>query len=101
MGSDNEGNLARIFIDTGANCNTIRRKFCSTLLDQGLKCAFHPGPREGIDMNLVGGSQHLGVSCDKATFMTEVKTTWESFYSEQKYILGPKRGGFGYGRYLV
>jgi len=82
LGSDNLCHLARIFVDTGAKCNTISRKFYSTLLDQGLKCAFYPGPPGGIDINLVGG-QRLGVSGDKTTFMTEVKTTWVSFYSEQ------------------
>ena len=73
LGSDNEGHLARIFIDTGANCNTITRKFYSTLLDQGLKCAFYPGILGGIDIYLVGG-QRLGVSGDKTTLTTELKT---------------------------
>ena len=68
IGSDNEVDLARIFVDTGANCNTISRKY-STLLDQGPKCRFYPG---GIDINLVGG-QRLKVLGDKITFMTEVK----------------------------
>jgi len=68
------------------NCNTITRKFYSTLLDQGLKCAFYPGPPGGIDINLVGG-QRLGVSGDKTTFMTEVKTTWRTFYSEQEFLI--------------
>ena len=86
FGSDNEGHLAQIFVDTGANCNTISRKFYSTLLDQGLKCAFYPGPPGGIDINFVGG-RRLEVSGDKATFMTEVKTTWVSFYSEQKLLI--------------
>jgi len=62
LGSDNEGHLERIVIDTGANCNTITRKFYSILLDQGLKCAFYPGD---IEINLVGG-QRLRVSGDKA-----------------------------------
>ena len=55
LGSDNEGHLARIVVDTDANFNTITRKFYSILLDQGLKCAFYPGPPGGIDINLVGG----------------------------------------------
>ena len=72
IGLNNEGHLARIFVDTGANCNTIR-KFYLTLQDgQGLKRTFYPGPPRGIDMNLVGG-QRLNVSGDKTTFMTEVK----------------------------
>jgi len=34
------------------------------LPDQGLKCAFNPGPPTGIDINFVGG-KHLNVSGDK------------------------------------
>ena len=60
LSSDNEGHSATIFVDTGANCNTISRTFFSMLLDQDLKCAFYPGPPGGIDINLVGG-QRLGV----------------------------------------
>ena len=44
IGPHNEGHLAKIFVDTGANCNTISRKFYSTLLDQGLKCSLIQGP---------------------------------------------------------
>ena len=39
----------------------------------------YPGPPGGIDINLVG-DQRLGMSGDKATFMTEVKTTCGSFF---------------------
>ena len=61
LGSDYEGHLARIFIDTGANCNTITRKFYSILLDQGLKYAFYPGPPPGgIEINLVSVSEYRG-----------------------------------------
>ena len=49
IGSDNEGLLARICIDTGANCNTMSWKFYRTLLDEGLKCAFYPDPPGGIN----------------------------------------------------
>jgi len=75
--------LARIFIDTGANCNKITRQFYSTLVGQGLKCAFYPGPSGGIEINLVV----LGVSGDKTMFMTEVKTTWGTFHSEQEFLI--------------
>jgi len=48
-------------------------------------------PPGGIEINLVG-YQHLRVSGDKTTFMTEVKTTWGSFYSEQEFLsLGQDR----------
>ena len=56
------------------------------MLDQGLKCAFYPGPSGGIEINLVGG-QRLGVSGDKAMFMTEVKTTWGIFHAEQEFLI--------------
>ena len=56
------------------------------MLDQGLKFPFYPEPPGGIEINLVGG-QRLGVSGDKAMFMTEVKTTWGSFHSEQEFLI--------------
>ena len=52
LGSDFEGHLAKNFIDTGANCNTITRQFYSTLVGQGLNCAFYPGP-SGVSENLM------------------------------------------------
>ena len=69
-----EGHLAQIFVDTGANCNIISRKFYSTLQDQGLKCHLYPDPPECTDINLVGG-QRLKVSGDKTSFIAGVKTT--------------------------
>ena len=87
MGSDNEGHLTRIFIDTiRCKLQHYHHEFYSTLLDQGLKCAIYPGPPGGIDINLVGG-RRLGVSGDKTTFMTEVKTMWGTFYSEQEFFI--------------
>ena len=55
--SSNEGHLVPIFVDTGADCNTITRKVYRTLLDQSLKCAFYPGSGKGMDVNLVGGQR--------------------------------------------
>ena len=54
------------------------------LLNQGLKGSFYPGPPGDIDINLVGGHR-LGVSGDKATFITEVKTTWEVFIPNKNF----------------
>ena len=50
-------------MDKGANCNTISRKIYEILVVQGLKCAFYPGPTEGININLIGG-QILSVTGD-------------------------------------
>ena len=90
LGSDYEGHLARIFIDTCANCNSITRRFYSILLDQGLKCAFYPGP-SGVEIDLVCGLR-LGVSGDKTMFMTEVKITWGTFHSEQEFLIMDQDG---------
>ena len=66
-------------------------------MDQGLKCAFNPGPPGGIEINLVGG-QRLGVSADKTMLMTEVKTTWGTFIlNRNDFNFGPRWGRFGYG----
>ena len=56
------------------------------MLDQELKCAFYPGPPGGFEIDSVGG-QRLGVSGDKIMFMTEVKTTWGTFHSEQEFLI--------------
>ena len=63
------------------------------LLDQGLKCAFYPGPPGGIEINLVGG-QRLGVSGDKTMIMTEVKTTLGIFHSEQEFLILDQDGSY-------
>ena len=60
IGAHNE-DISKIFVNTGANCNTISRKFYLTLVDRGLKCALIPGPSVGLLINLVGG-QTLNVT---------------------------------------
>jgi len=76
----------KIFVDTGANCNTISRKFYLTLLDQGLKCALIPGPSEGLSINLVGG-QTLHVTGDRVLMQTEVGTNLGNFHSDQDFLI--------------
>jgi len=58
------GHSAKVFVDTGAYCNTISRKFYKILVAQGLQCAYHPGPIKGININSVGG-QVLHVTSDR------------------------------------
>jgi hypothetical protein len=55
IGAHNEGHHAKIFVDTGANCKTISRKFYQTLVDQGLTCAFIPVHSKVLSINLVDG----------------------------------------------
>jgi hypothetical protein len=59
IGVENEGHPVRVFVDTGANCNTISRKFYETLVSQGLGCVFHLGPPKGFNINLVLGETGL------------------------------------------
>ena len=40
VGAENEGHLVRVFVDIGANCNTISRKFYEVLVAQDVKCVF-------------------------------------------------------------
>ena len=51
----NEGHLAKVFMDTGSNFNTISRKFYEILVVQGLKCASYPGSIKDIRINLISG----------------------------------------------
>ena len=48
IGAHNEGHLAKIFVDTGANCNTIRRKFYRTLV---VNCAYSRSLKKFIDQS--------------------------------------------------
>jgi len=53
---ENEGHPAKVFVDTGASCNTISRKFYEIVVSQGLTCALYPEPSKGININLVDKS---------------------------------------------
>jgi hypothetical protein len=55
QGPTNEWHVARIFVDTGANCNTIDRSFYNNLLELGLQMEFISGPEEEMRANL----QHI------------------------------------------
>ena len=52
IGDHNERHLSKIFVDTGANCNTISRKFYRTLVDQRFEvCAYSKTLRRFIDQS--------------------------------------------------
>ena len=47
--------MAHVFVDTGANCNTISRSFLDQPIDCGLVSEFIiKGPEMGVRINLVG-----------------------------------------------
>ena len=52
---------------------------------------FLSGSFRGIEINLVVG-QCLGVSGDKTMLITEVKTTWGTFHSEQEFVIMDQGG---------
>ena len=76
--AENEGHPVRVFVDTGANCNTISRKFYETLVSQGLECVFHPDPTKGFNINLVG-KQVLQLLVTELLFRPKLEQIWEIF----------------------
>ena len=59
------GYLAQVFVDTGANCNTISRTLFEQLIGRGLVSKLIKGPEAGLRIYLVGG-QTLGIFGDNA-----------------------------------
>ena len=53
-----------MFLETGANCNTISRRFFDQLIARGLVSEFIKGSEMGVRINLVGG-QNLMISGNK------------------------------------
>ena len=87
MGIECEDHLAKIFVETGANCNTTTLKLYRILLNHGLKYGLCPRPYiyRGIDKNLMGG-QTINMTGDNVTTMTEVLTILRTIYSEQEFL---------------
>ena len=86
IGPENERYLKKVFIYTGANCNTISRKFYEIVVSQGLKCAFYPGPSKVININLVVG-QVLNVSYGRVLVQTDVGTNFGHFHFNQEFMV--------------
>jgi hypothetical protein len=83
-GLNNPGHAARIFVDTGANVNTISRNFHQQLVDSRLNQKFTPGPDGGLSVTLAGDNR-MTVSGDKTTLMVEVKTNFGTEVGEQEF----------------
>ena len=64
------GNLSHVFVDMGAKCNTISRKY---LVARVLVAEFIKEPKVGIRINLVGG-QNLMISGDIVKMEVDVST---------------------------
>ena len=86
ISSVNEGHPAKVFVDTGANCNTISRKFYEILVAQGLKCAFPLVLRVSNNINLVGG-QVLHDTGDRVIVQTVLGISLGNFHSGQEFLV--------------
>ena len=80
------GYLTHVFVDTGANCNTISRRFFDDLVGRGLVSEFIKGPNEGVRINLVGG-QSLVISGDKVKMEVDVATNMGIKTSIQDFLI--------------
>ena len=60
-----------MFVNTGANCNTISRAFFEQLIDRGLNSVRKGAGIKRIRINLLGG-QTLMISGDKAKMEVDV-----------------------------
>ena len=73
-----------MFVDTGADGNTISRTLFEQLIDRGLVSELVKGPETGV--NLVGG-QTLGISGDKAIMEVDVATNMRVKTSIQEFLI--------------
>jgi hypothetical protein len=83
---DNESQPVRIFVDTGANVNTISRMFMRVLENSELQMRFIKGPKEGLTVNLAGG-QILNLTRDKVKIVVEVVTSMGPHVTLQEFLV--------------
>jgi hypothetical protein len=83
---ENEGKEVRIFVDTGANVNTISRQFMNILKNDGLEMAFIPGSTDGMTIQLAG-SRTLSVSGDRVQMVAEVATNLGPVQGVQEFLV--------------
>ena len=69
-----KGKDMRVFVDTGANVNSMSRRQFLAFLDANLDPDFIKGPMGGLKVKFVG-EQTLLVASDKVWIQTEVSTT--------------------------
>ena len=75
-----------MLVDTGANCNTISRRFFDDLVVRGLVAEFIKGPEAGVRINLVG-RQSLVISGDKVKMEVDVATNMGIKTSIQDFLI--------------
>ena len=74
-----------MFVDTGANCNTISKTLFEQLIGRGLVYEFIKGPEMGVGINSVG-DQNL-ISGDKAKMKVDVATNMGIKTSLQEFLI--------------
>ena len=78
--------LAQVFVDTGANNDTISRTLFEQLIDRGLVSAFVKGPESSVRINLVGG-QTLIISGETEIMEVDVATNMGIRTSIQEFLI--------------
>ena len=82
-GRESERKDVRVFVDTGANVNTMSRRQFVAFLDSNLDLE---GPFGGLEVKLVGG-QTLHVAGDKARNETEVANTMGKVQGREEFLI--------------
>ena len=75
-----------MFVDTGANCNTISRRFFDDLVARGLVAVHKGKPESGVRINLEGG-QNLMISGNKVEMEVDVATNMGIKTSIQDFLI--------------
>jgi hypothetical protein len=85
-GVDAEGKDVRVFVDTGANVNTMSRSQIVAFLDANVDFDYLEGPFGGWEVKLVGG-QTLHVAGDRVRILTEVATTMGKVRGVEEFLV--------------
>jgi hypothetical protein len=85
-GADAEGKDVRVFVDTGANVNTMSRRQFMAFFDWNMDFEYIEGPFGGLEVKLVGG-QTLHVAGDRVRIMTEVATTMGKVRGVEEFLV--------------
>ena len=85
-GVNSGGKDVRVFVDTGANVNTISRSQFIAFLDDNVDIYFVGGPFGGLEVKLVG-RQTLNVSGDKVRIQTKVATTMGRVWGVKEFLV--------------
>jgi hypothetical protein len=76
----------KVFVDTGANINTIHRSFLKVLRDSGIRLKQVNGPKTGIKIQFKLPNMSHTVSGDQVVLQVEVATSMGKVKSVQEFL---------------